>query len=277
MAAGWWLSTDDEIECAKGEIIAWKSPSNNVAEYFGLIRALETALDRGHTSLSMNMDSLLVVQQVLGHWQCKNQILLELLQYVRCLADQFSFFTIRHTLRGGNTVADALCNAAFDGVCGNNKIWLGTVDINIAKQEIQWSKEKWKSEDFLTNWNERWSMVMQELCSIGPMLRNRYIPDMPEFLPFTGNEFNPKIIAESFPSPKSTWTYAIEPSALLEMMILAKEAQVPWDTERFKLLVPTVNQHGVKVLPYPHLDARFTTVWQAMTDEVHLYGDIKAL
>jgi hypothetical protein len=30
-------------------------------------------------------------------------------------------------------------------------------------------------------------------------------------------------------------------------------------------------------LKWLDLDARFTTVWQAMTDEVHLYGDIKAL
>ena len=112
MAAGWWLCSKDSITHAKGEIVVWKSHSNNVAEYFGLIRCLEKALDFGYDALAMNMDSLLVVQQVLGHWQCRNPVLLELLQYVRNLADQFSFFTLRHTLREGNTVADGLCNAA---------------------------------------------------------------------------------------------------------------------------------------------------------------------
>ena len=137
MAAGWWLSMNNVVVHAKGKRVIWKSPSNNVAEYFGLIHALEAALDRGFTRLAMNMDSLLVVQHVLGLWKCKNPVLIELLQYVRALADQFVYFTIRHTLRGGNTVADALCNKAFEDFTGSNREWYNTIDRLTAGLEVK--------------------------------------------------------------------------------------------------------------------------------------------
>ena len=259
MAAGWWLSSNDVVRQAKGEIISWKSPSNNVAEYFGLIRLLETALDRDHNSLAVTMDSLLVVQHMRGLWQCKNHILMELLQYARGLADQFSYFSIQHTLREGNTVADALCNAAFDGFKGTSRDWLESVDKPAALREVQLSEERWTIEDFTTDWKEWWSMVMSELQSIGPMLRNRYISDLPDFSAFHPSTQVNSTEAKRSLKPTVHWPYAIEECALREMKLLAEEANIPWDKERFKCLVPTINKHGVAVLPYPHEDARYTT------------------
>lgn len=295
MAAGWWLFVNGVVVHAKGELITWKSPSNNVAEYFGLIKLLEAALDRGHVRLAVNMDSLLVVQQVLGHWECKNQVLLELLQYVRALVDQFTFFSINHTLREGNTVADALCNKAFDGFDGTNRQWYNTVDRATAQLEVKAVAGKEDEDYALSSYMEVHSIVMNELKSIGPMLRNHMVADLPEFKKWVGSEPNLASASSSIrplsvdktPAPLSgddafvgsgpnlasasssvlplasdgsePWPYVILPEALVEMKSLAKEGNVQWDEDRFKTLVPVVNQHGISVVPYPKLDAQFTT------------------
>ena len=262
MAAGWWLSVDNKIAHAKGTIVSWKSSSNNVAEYFGLIRALETALDRHHTHLAMNMDSLLVVQQLLGHWRCKNPILVELLQYARSLADQFTFFSIQHTLREGNTVADTLCNMAFDGFKGGLNDWKCALDRTTALHEVRASQASWNYQNISPNWDETWSIVMEELKAIGPMLRNMYLPGIPlfeEFIP------PPPMSLPLTPEVKpiavtgQPWPYVIEAAGLSEMKLLAAEANITWDHNRYRLLIPTVNTHGVKVLPYPTEDAQYTT------------------
>ena len=262
MSAGWWLSVNDTVVHAKGEMITWKSQSNNVAEYFGLIRALESALDRGFTRLAMNMDSLLVVQHVLGLWKCKNPVLIELLQYVRALADQFDSFTISHTLREGNTVADALCNKAFEGFKGSGREWYNTVDKLVAGHEVK-AKVVIGAGINSSKWMEWKSIVLEELKSFGPMIRNDLIPEPPTFEIFQKTESD---IASAKVLPlvssldeRIAWPYVIEHSALNEMQKLAKEGNIPWDSDRYKTLVPTVNQYGVNVFPYPKCDAQFTT------------------
>ena len=265
MATGSWTSVNNVVTHAKGAIVTWKSPSNNVAEYWGLIHCLETALDKHYTHFSMNMDSLLVVQQVLGHWHCKNPILIELLQYVRCLADQFAVFAIQHTLREGNTVADALCNLAFDGFSGNNMNWLSMVDKGTAAHEVELAKSAWEYKDVTTDWYSWWSIVMEELKSVGPMLRNLQLPSIPIFKEFhTSKTVEIPIIGDlNVPLPENEepiWQYVIGPQAVSEMKLLAKEGNIPWDSDRFKLLTPTMNKHGVNVLPYPLLDSQYTTI-----------------
>ena len=57
--------------------------TNNVAEYRGLIAALEWALEHGHTRLHVKSDSLLVVQQMLGNYRVKHEGLLPLYRRAR--------------------------------------------------------------------------------------------------------------------------------------------------------------------------------------------------
>src|SRR5262245_63959411 len=47
--------------------------TNNVAEYRGLLAALEWALARGIRQVHVRSDSLLLVQQMLGKFKVKNQ------------------------------------------------------------------------------------------------------------------------------------------------------------------------------------------------------------
>ena len=264
MSAGWWLYSNQSVVCAKGELITWSTASNNVAEYFGLIRCLEATLDLGYSRLIMNMDSLLVVQQVLGHWECKNPCLFDLLQYSRSLAEQLDFFTIQHTVREGNTVADALCNKAFEGYTGTHKNWLSTVDHPTAQYESDLGWSKWSTFDTSVNWSEWWSLVMEELKSYGPMIRNSQLINMPSFLDNTPSiKSTKKVTFAPLPITKpilmSKWPYVIEPPALVEMKLLAAEAKIPWNNDRYKILIPTLNTHGVNMYSYPHLDAQYTT------------------
>ena len=246
MSAGWWLCINQTVVHAKGELIHWTTSSNNVAEYFGLIRCLEATLDRGYNKLVMNMDSLLVVQQVLGHWECKNPCLIDLLQYARSLAEQLKYFTVQHTLREGNTVADALCNKAFDGYEDTNKKWLSTVDHTTAHQESTLGWSKWSTHITSVNWTDWWILVMDELKSFGPMIRNTQLTNIPSFASSSSTCHNVKISKKvtfaplpiTTPTMNTEWPFVIEPSGLVEIKKLAKECQIPWNNKCYKTLIP---------------------------------------
>src|SRR5213078_2585981 len=92
--------------------------TNNVAEYSGLLEALETAKAEGATELDVVSDSLLLVQQMLGKYRVKHPNLIPLHEKARRLARGFLRFTIRHTLRAGNKEADRLANLAVDRADG---------------------------------------------------------------------------------------------------------------------------------------------------------------
>ena len=261
MSAGWWIIIDRKIVEAKGELIDYKMASNNVAEYFGLIRCLESTLDRGFDRLAMNMDSLLVVQQVLGNWQCRNPILLELLQYVRSLSDQLVSFSIQHTLREGNSVADSLCNTAFDGFVGSKLEWISTLDLDTALHESTLGMEALSTADLSVQWIEWKGLVMEELKSFGPMIRNALIPDLPDFPVLPSPSITPpKDITPIASDANLRWPYVIDCLALSEMRKLALEGNVPWNEQCYQIAEPTPNQYGIQVIPYPVLDAEFTTL-----------------
>jgi probable phosphoglycerate mutase len=88
--------------------------TNNVAEYRGLIAALEWALAHGHTRVHVKSDSLLVVQQMLGHYRVKHEGLVPLYQKARRLAAQIGRVTFEHVRREQNKEADRLSNLGMD-------------------------------------------------------------------------------------------------------------------------------------------------------------------
>jgi ribonuclease HI len=88
--------------------------TNNIAEYSGLIDALETALAEGITEVEVVSDSLLLVNQMLGTYRVKHPNLQPLYRKAKALASRFHSFSIRHTLREGNKEADRLANRAVD-------------------------------------------------------------------------------------------------------------------------------------------------------------------
>ena len=88
--------------------------TNNVAEYRGLLAALEWAKRHALRSLHVRSDSLLLVQQMLGNYKVKNAGLQPLHAKARLLANEIGRVTFEHVGRSLNAHADRLANAAMD-------------------------------------------------------------------------------------------------------------------------------------------------------------------
>jgi ribonuclease HI len=88
--------------------------TNNVAEYRGLLAALEWARKHGRRAVHVRSDSLLLVQQMLGNYKVKNPGLQPLHAKARLLAHEIGKVTFEHVGRAKNAHADRLANAAMD-------------------------------------------------------------------------------------------------------------------------------------------------------------------
>jgi len=92
--------------------------TNNVAEYRGLLAALEWAKTHGARILHVRSDSLLLVQQMIGNYRVKNAGLQPLHARARALAREVGQVTYEHVRREANAHADRLANAAMDDAMG---------------------------------------------------------------------------------------------------------------------------------------------------------------
>jgi probable phosphoglycerate mutase len=92
--------------------------TNNVAEYRGLLAALEWARAHGCRHLRVRSDSLLLVQQMLGNYKVKNPGLQPLHARARLLVHELGRVAFEHVPRESNTHADRLANAAMDQGAG---------------------------------------------------------------------------------------------------------------------------------------------------------------
>jgi ribonuclease HI len=88
--------------------------TNNVAEYRGLLAALEWALAHGHRRVHVKSDSLLLVQQINGHYRIKNEGLIPLYRQARHLMARAGDVTVEHVRREQNREADRLSNLGMD-------------------------------------------------------------------------------------------------------------------------------------------------------------------
>ena len=88
--------------------------TNNVAEYRGLLAALEWAKRHGAPELHVRSDSLLLVQQMLGNYKVKHPGLQPLHARARALAREIGKVTFEHVGRSLNAHADRLANTAMD-------------------------------------------------------------------------------------------------------------------------------------------------------------------
>ncbi|OFW12624.1 MAG: hypothetical protein A3F70_15970 [Acidobacteria bacterium RIFCSPLOWO2_12_FULL_67_14] len=106
------------IERADGTVIELKESvgiaTNNVAEYRGLIAALEWAAAAGIARLQVRSDSLLLVKQMLGEYRVKNAGLQPLWERARTLVRRIGQVEFEHVRRELNTEADRLANEAMD-------------------------------------------------------------------------------------------------------------------------------------------------------------------
>jgi ribonuclease HI len=88
--------------------------TNNVAEYQGVVRALELAAELGATEVHLLLDSKLIVEQLAGRWRVKDAKLIPLWTAARGTLGTFERWTAAHVPRAQNSVADALANEAID-------------------------------------------------------------------------------------------------------------------------------------------------------------------
>lgn len=88
--------------------------TNNVAEYQGLLAALNYAREHRYSRLKIVSDSELLARQITGQYKVKNAGLKPLHERARTLIGQFAGFSIQHVLREHNREADRLVNEALD-------------------------------------------------------------------------------------------------------------------------------------------------------------------
>jgi ribonuclease HI len=113
--AGFGVVITDERGAVLAEIAeAIGISTNNVAEYCGLIAALEWAASHGLTRLRIKSDSLLIVQQMRGNYRVKHQGLLPLYRQARHLVARIGDVTFDHVPREENQDADRLSNLGMD-------------------------------------------------------------------------------------------------------------------------------------------------------------------
>jgi ribonuclease HI len=92
--------------------------TNNVAEYQGLLAALQYALAKGHRVIRIRSDSELLVRQMRGEYKVKNPGLQPLHREARALVALLDRVEFEHVRRGLNADADRLANQAMDEAAG---------------------------------------------------------------------------------------------------------------------------------------------------------------
>ncbi|HMV37101.1 MAG TPA: ribonuclease HI family protein, partial [Turneriella sp.] len=92
--------------------------TNNEAEYYGIIRALEKCLELGLTGVVLHSDSELVIRQLRGEYKVKNENLKPLFEQASSLAQRVKPVLV-HVRREKNQIADYLANLALDSA-GNS-------------------------------------------------------------------------------------------------------------------------------------------------------------
>lgn len=93
--------------------------TNNVAEYYALIAALDYAEAHGIRKLRVRSDSELLVRQMQGRYKVKSADLRPLHERARKLAARLDFFSIQYIPRAENQAADRLANQALDRTAGS--------------------------------------------------------------------------------------------------------------------------------------------------------------
>jgi ribonuclease HI len=111
------------IRDPRGEIVARLKKyigrmTNNVAEYYGLIAALDYAQSHGIRALRVESDSELLVKQMRGEYKVKHADLRPLFERAKKMSQALESFRIEHVYRERNREADALANEALDETSG---------------------------------------------------------------------------------------------------------------------------------------------------------------
>lgn len=113
--AGWGVIVRNAADDVVAELFgALPHATNNVAEYSGLIAALDWCVEHGAGTVHVRSDSLLLVQQMRGVYKVKHEGLKPLHGRARLLVHKIGKTTFEHVRREANKDADRLANLAMD-------------------------------------------------------------------------------------------------------------------------------------------------------------------
>ncbi len=88
--------------------------TNNEAEYYGLVAALDFAIVNGIRRLTLYSDSELLVRQMQGRYKVKHPKLRPLFEQAQRIARRLEYFSVEHVPRELNAMADELANRTLD-------------------------------------------------------------------------------------------------------------------------------------------------------------------
>ena len=88
------------------------SATNNEAEYETLLKGMTMVQRMGGKSIKLFSDSRLVVGQVRGEFEAKDEMMQGYLNQVKCMQLKFDSFDLLHIPRSGNVHADSLAMLA---------------------------------------------------------------------------------------------------------------------------------------------------------------------
>jgi phosphoribosylglycinamide formyltransferase-1 len=112
-AAGFILSDSDGNQLQAKSFFLGRA-TNNVAEYTGIIKALEAAQELGAKQIKVFSDSELLVRQINGRYKVKSEQIRPLFQQAVGLLNEFENYNVQFVPRQNNKEADKLVNQALN-------------------------------------------------------------------------------------------------------------------------------------------------------------------
>jgi phosphoribosylglycinamide formyltransferase-1 len=112
-AAGFILTDSNGIQLQAKAFFIGRN-TNNVAEYTGIVKAIEAAIKIGATSLIVFSDSQLLVRQINGQYKVKSEQIRPFFQKAVEMLGRFENWKVQFVFREKNQEADRLVNQALN-------------------------------------------------------------------------------------------------------------------------------------------------------------------
>lgn len=88
--------------------------TNNIGEYSGLLLGLKCCLEHAYLNIHVEGDSMLVIEQMRGKWQVKNETLKQFHHEAKAIVSQLQSVTFAHIRREFNSYADSLSDRTLE-------------------------------------------------------------------------------------------------------------------------------------------------------------------
>ena len=131
-ACGFVIASDNGKQLVAKGLFLGKA-TNNIAEYTGVLKALQHAKEIRANEIQLFSDSELIVKQINGQYRVKNAGLKEYYNQIMNILSGFESWQVTHVYRDKNKEADTLVNKALDN----------SADVEI-KNDSQTSQKKQK-------------------------------------------------------------------------------------------------------------------------------------